>query len=523
MLTSEFMRFAECFTEAMLMLSRDGRLLEFNPAARELLVDTPDGSNDRLLTDLVHDRPEQVEAYIVACADSDQPIVGALHFRSRKASGCTVCQGRALRATSVNEGTTPILLRCLPDPDLDRDDHALDASLVQLRQEIDRRHRVEDLLSSSVAHGRAVLEAAADAIITIDAVGIIQSFNPAAERMFGYRAEEVIGWNVHLLMPAPYRHQHDDYLSRYLRTGEKRIIGIGREVQALRKNGRVFPIELAVSEVCTPGMHHFTGIIRDISERKESERRLRQREEEARQHRERLVHVGRLSTLGELAAGIAHEINQPLTAIAAYANACRRLLELGSADPAELVGTLDKISNQAQRAGRVIQRLRDMVRKRDSRREACELNRLIRDTLVLAEPDARLHNYGITTDLVQRSLPVVVDPVQIQQVLLNLIRNGMDAMLEGRVEHGDIRVGTRLLDTETAEVRVGDQGIGIPAERRDRLFTPFFTTKPQGIGLGLSISRSIVTAHGGRLDCRANPERGVTMCFTLPMAVGEAK
>jgi two-component system, LuxR family, sensor kinase FixL len=519
MLTTEFTRFAECFTEAMLMLSRDGRLLAGNSSSGDLLGVTCEALDERLLSDFVHDSPEQVEAYLAACANSDQPIVGALHFRSQEAHGHTICQGRALRATSSDDGSTPILLRCLPGPELNHDDHALSASLIQLKQEIDHRHRVEDQLSSSMAHARAVLETAADAIITIDADGGIQAFNPAAERMFGYRAAEVIGKNVHLLMPAPYRHQHDDYMSRYLRTGEKRIIGIGREVQALRRDGTVFPIELAVSEVCIRGAHHFTGIIRDISERKQSERRLQRREEEARQHRERLVHVGRLSTMGELATGIAHEINQPLTAIAAYANACRRLLERGAEEPVELVRILDKISSQAQRAGQVIQRLRDMIRKRDSRREACELNRLIRDTLVLAESDVRLHHYSITTELVERPLPVVVDPIQIQQVLLNLIRNGLDAMLEVRIEQGDIRVGTRLADEETVEVLVRDQGVGIPAERRDKLFSPFFTTKPQGIGLGLSISRSIVTAHGGRLDCLANPHRGVTMRFTLPLAL----
>ncbi len=514
MRNDEFIHFAESFGEAV--LSGEGRLLACNQVARELLAARRADPIGQPLEALVGDESQRVADFIQACVGSDQPVVTTLLFQGREPVDW-LCQGQSLPAA---DGGRMILLRCLPGPETRGDERAIRASLRQLQREIDLRRRVEHRLSSIQAHASAVLDTAADAIITIDAEGSILSFNPAAEGLFGYSSAEVMGHNVRVLMPAPYHDRHDEYMAHYLRTGEKRIIGIGREVQALRKNGTVFPIELAVSEVRIAGEHHFTGIIRDISERKQAEQQLRRQEEEARQQRERLVHVSRLSTMGELAAGIAHEINQPLTAIAAYANACQRLVDRGGLDPLELMQTLDKISAQAQRAGQIIQRLRDMIRRRDSQREACELNRLIRDTLVLAESDARLHNYAIVTEFCAQALEVVVDPVQIQQVLLNLIRNGLDAMLEAGRECGRISIVTLAIDEEWVEVQVHDQGAGIPVERLNRLFDPFFTTKPQGIGLGLSISRSIITAHGGRFYCKPGLDSGATMCFTLPLVPG---
>lgn len=398
-------------------------------------------------------------------------------------------------------------------------DRALTESLAQLKQEIERRQRVEQALRSSVAHAKSVLDTAADAIITIDASGAIQSINPAAERMFDYSASELIGDNIHRLMPDHHGHLHDGYIQRYLRTGEKHIIGIGREVQGKRRDGSVFPIELAISEVQLGDQLHFTGIIRDITERKLALQRLRKQEDEARQHRERLVHVGRLSTMGELAAGIAHEINQPLAAISVYAQAGQRVLDPAAPRSDELSRILEKIDCQAQRAGEVIERLRNMIRRRESHREACDLNTLIRETRVLTEADARLHDFRIAMNLSDRTLPVVVDPIQIQQVIINLIRNGLDAMLEDGAEAGTISIRTRCPDAEHAEVCVSDQGPGIPEALRQHLFTPFFTTKEQGIGLGLSISRSIIAAHGGKLGFAANPERGATLHFTLPLAL----
>ncbi|MEZ5590667.1 MAG: PAS domain S-box protein [Gammaproteobacteria bacterium] len=521
-----FLAFAECFSEAMLLLTRQGTVVAANRAGRELLggIDTASISNHPL-RDFVSDPDDKLTSYLAACAESDSPLTGVLKLRLADSIKQVICQGRGVSSSANRQLSTPvhgIILRCLPQTDHTIDSQAINASLLQLTAEMERRRLAEHRLTMTEAHAQAVLDTAVDGIVTIDSTGIIESFNNAAERLFEYRADEVIGKNISMLMPPPYCYEHDDYLQRYLSTGKKKIIGTaGREVTGLRKNGETFPMELAVSDLAFDGAHHFTGIVRDISRRKQAEQRLQQRELEARQNRERLVHVARLSTMGEMAAGIAHEINQPLTAIATYASASQRLLNSGLSDQDELLTTLDKISRQARRAGDVIQRLRSFVKKQDSQREVWDLNKLVADTMVLAEADARLHSFVIEMTLSQQPLQVSVDPIQIQQVLLNLIRNGMDAMLEAEQTDGCLRVGTRQADHDFALVSVRDQGVGISTEQSDKLFSPFFTTKSNGIGLGLSISRSIINAHGGRLNFeRHTEEKGVTMYFTLPLEVG---
>jgi two-component system sensor kinase FixL len=359
----------------------------------------------------------------------------------------------------------------------------------------------------------ALLDAAVDAIILIDAGGRVTRFNLAAERMFGYAEAEVLGRNVSMLMPEPYRSQHDGYLQRYADTAERRIIGIGREVQARRKDGSTFPIELSVGEFMTAGellpggQHGFVGFIRDLTERKAQTR-------EAEDLRARLAHVGRLGTLGEMVSGIAHEVNQPLTAISNYASACRRLVQAGTIDGEDLAGTLEKISAQAERAGQVIRGLRTLVRRRDEQREPLDLNRLIRDVIKLVEFEVRQAGYRIDLGLSEPLPPTLGDPVQIQQVVLNLIRNGLDAMLEKA--RGDvISIETGVHDGKV-EIRVTDSGPGLPPQVQERLFEPFFTTKRQGIGLGLSICKSIITAHRGELTGGPAPAGGATFRVRLP-------
>jgi two-component system, LuxR family, sensor kinase FixL len=368
----------------------------------------------------------------------------------------------------------------------------------------------------TVAESRlgALLDAAVDAIILIDERGRIMRFNLAAERMFGYKQAEVLLQNVSMLMPEPYQSQHDRYLNRYAGTGERRIIGIGREVQALRKDGTIFPIDLSVGEFRTTGEllpsgeHGYVGIIRDLTERKAQTR-------EAEELRGRLAHVGRLGTLGEMVSGIAHEVNQPLTAISTYASACRRMVQSGSMSGEELAATLDKIAAQAERAGQVIRGLRALVRRRDEQREPVEVNRLIRDVIKLVDFEVRQADYRIDLDLAEPLPEVLGDAVQIQQVVLNLIRNGLDAMLEQA--RGDaIRIETRLHEGHV-EIHVTDSGPGLPPQARKRLFEPFFTTKPQGIGLGLSICKSIITAHRGELTGETAPAGGARFRVRLPV------
>ena len=516
-----FLAFAECFTEAMMMVSPHGDIIATNSAGLNLLNQgKPPNVEGRSLNQFFIDEEGKLGQYLAACVGTDVPLTGVLRLQSDERSQQIICQGRSARPSD----TSPcIILRCLLQSDTDLDTQVINSSLLQLTAEIERRRLVEQRLSISEAQAQAVLDTAVDGIITIDRDGVIESFNKAAERIFGYQASEVLGNRIECLMPQPFRSEHKSYIQRYLSTGEKRVIDKDRrEVTGQRKDGTTFPLELAVSEVAFGGFHHFTGIVRDISRRKQAEQRLQKRELEARQHRERLVHVARLSTMGEMAAGIAHEINQPLTAIATYASACHRLLKSGLSDEEELLTALDKINLQARRAGNVIQRLRGFVKKQDSQREVWDLNKLIADTMVLAETDARLHAFTIEISCYDSPLMVSVDPVQIQQVLLNLIRNGMDAMLEANEVDGCLWVSAQQEDQDFARVSVRDQGIGIAPEQNDKLFSPFFTTKANGIGLGLSISRSIINAHGGHLKFECNADKGVTMYFTLPLELGIA-
>jgi two-component system sensor kinase FixL len=368
----------------------------------------------------------------------------------------------------------------------------------------------------TVAESRfaALLDAAVDAIILIDSRGRITRFNLAAERMFGYQQAEVLGKNVSVLMPEPYRSQHDGYIGRYASTGERRIIGIGREVVGQRKDGTTFPIDLSVGEFRTTGEllpageHGFVGIIRDLTERKAQTR-------EAEALRQRLTHVGRIGTLGEMVSGIAHEVNQPLTAISNYANACRRMVGAGTITGPELSQTLEKISQQAERAGQVIRGLRALVRRRDEVREPLDCNRLIREVTTLVEFELRQAGFRLVLELADPLPDAVGDAVQIQQVVLNLIRNGLDAMQE-RATGDSIEVATAAADG-FVEIRVRDHGPGLSAEASERLFEPFFTTKAQGIGLGLSICKSIMSAHRGQLTAETAPGGGAQFRMRLPM------
>ena len=270
---------------------------------------------------------------------------------------------------------------------------------------------------------RSIVDTVPDAIILIDAQGTVQSFSPAAERLFGYAADEVIGHNVKMLMPSPYRDAHDGYLARYARTGERRIIGIGRIVVGRRKDGETFPMELAVGEFASPSGNFFTGFVRDLTERQESERRIEDLQTE-------LLHASRLSVMGQMASTMAHELNQPLTAVTNYLEAGRYLLSTGGAAPERIADLMEKAVAQAQRAGEVIRQLRQFVSKGETERRTQNLNQLVEEALALALIGARQSGVRVSLELDHELPSVVVDPVQIQQVMLNLVRNAVEAMEE---------------------------------------------------------------------------------------------
>jgi two-component system, LuxR family, sensor kinase FixL len=489
---------------------------------------------------------------------------------------------------------------------------------------------------------QAVMDAAVDAVILIDHAGRIGGFNRSAERLFGYTAAELQGRNVSVLMPEPYRSSHDAYLARYAATGIPHIIGVGRDVEALRKDGTVFPMHLSVGRVAGTDPPEFIGFIRDTTAERQAfatiqaERDLahayltlghsvlltldakgrvqlinptgceelglteadvlqrqwtealfapperiraqaelakagasprrtphtcelpvrtaagqprqfswrllalrdeadnvtailcsgediterRHREEEARRSTGRLIHVSRLATMGEMAAGIAHELNQPLTAIVNYARACERFIDLPEPDLPEIRDASREIGAEAIRAADIIRRLRQLVRKEDSERVPSDLNAIVEELRVLTQADARAHDTRLAFEL-EADLPmVVVDRVQITQVLLNLVRNALEALADEPAGKRQITLSTRRAEHGDVEVSVCDNGPGVDPQILDRLFDPFSTTKANGTGLGLPMSRTIIQSHEGTVIYVPAQPRGACFRITLPSGNG---
>jgi two-component system sensor kinase FixL len=357
----------------------------------------------------------------------------------------------------------------------------------------------------------SLFDALVEAMIVANERGRIERFNKAAEQLFGYTEAEVMGRNLTILMPPPDRDQHDQYMEHYLETGERRIIGIGREVRARRKDGSIFLAELAVGEVRWKNNVRFVGIMRDVTDRKKAE-------EQAIRQGVEMIKVSRLMTMGEMAAAMAHELNQPLTAIANYASASRRLLaDLPAAG--EVVGALDQIDAQAHRAGEVIRRMRSFVRYDDSGREPVQMKTVIDEIRPLLQLDAKANNIRLEIEVAGDLPELVADRIQVQQVILNLVRNGIDAMSDIEPAERVIRLECRADTPDRVLVAVTDHGTGVPEESAARMFQAFYTTKAAGMGMGLAISRSIIEGHGGRLWYENNPGGGATFSFSLPTRV----
>jgi two-component system sensor kinase FixL len=363
-------------------------------------------------------------------------------------------------------------------------------------------------VEARTAHLQSILDSIPDAMVVINERGLIQSFSLAAERLFGFTAVEVIGKNIKILMPSPYREDHDSYIERYLRTSERRIIGIGRVVVGQRNDGSTFPMELAVGEMHVREQRFFTGFIRDLTERQQTEARLQELQAE-------LVHMSRLTAMGEMASALAHELNQPLAAIANYMKGSRRLLENRQDQGlSPLRDAMDKAADQALRAGDIIRRLRDFVSRGESERRVEDVKKLIEEASALALVGAKDKGVRVRFAFAPRLNYVLADKVQVQQVLLNLVRNAIDAMETAPTR--ELVVATSPAPDNMLEISVSDTGGGIALEIADQLFQPFVTTKSQGMGVGLSISRTIIESHGGSITQRPNPGGGTIFTFTLP-------
>jgi two-component system sensor kinase FixL len=363
------------------------------------------------------------------------------------------------------------------------------------------------------AHLKSILDTIPDAMIVIDPKGRIQSFSSAAERLFGRHADDVVGKNVSILMPSPYREGHDGYIERYLRTGERRIIGVGRVVVGERKDGSTFPMELAVGEMKSNDQLFFTGFIRDLTERQKTEGRLQELQSE-------LIHISRLTAMGEMASTLAHELNQPLAAISNYLKGARRILDGPTQNASALVAeALDKASDQSLRAGQIISRLRNFVARGEAERKVESLSKLLEEASALALVGAKDQGVKVRFDLDTGNDLVFADKVQVQQVVLNLIRNAIEAMSD--LPTRQLVISSTADGPSMVRVSVSDTGSGLSPDILPQLFQPFMTTKKHGMGVGLSISKTIVEAHGGRLWAEANPGGGTVFHLTLKLAASE--
>jgi two-component system sensor kinase FixL len=385
------------------------------------------------------------------------------------------------------------------------------------------------------AHLRSILQTVPDAMIVIDVHGHILSFSAAAERMFGFSEDEVLGENVSMLMPSPDRERHDGYLERYMRTGERRIIGIGRVLTARHRDGATFPIELSVGEARIGDDRVFTGFIRDLTERQEAELRVHDLQSV-------LAHVQRVSEMGTLATSLAHELNQPLTAIANYVETARDMLEKNAEnilmirkslddavidddsttpglldENAETIAVvreaLDECASQSVRAGQIVRRLRDFISRGESERRIESLQRLITEASALALVGAGDQNVEVDVRLDPLTDRVLVDRIQIQQVLLNLIRNAIEAMEDSPVRR--LLIYSEREASGLIRITVADSGPGLAPDVAEHLFEAFRSTKESGMGLGLSISASIVAAHGGRIWAEPSKLGGTAFHFTV--------
>jgi PAS domain S-box-containing protein len=383
-------------------------------------------------------------------------------------------------------------------------------SNLNLKKNIEELNYSKHQLLEREAKLNSIFNASIEGIITINTSGDIVSVNAAVETIFGYREEELIGNSINKLMPLSLRKKTRHNLKDYLQTYMPKNIGQIKEIEGMRKDGSSVPLDLSIAEFSIDGTSYFTGIVRDVSLRKHQER-------QDKGHLDELAHVTRLGLMGEMASGIAHEVNQPLTAIANYTQACLNFIRGENPDLEQLGEILLRTHQQAMRAGQIIHRMRDFVKSKKIHRTTTDINTLIHDAISLCIAEFRPNNIKLKFELTKNLPAVYVDDVQIEQVIINLIKNSIDALknLPQKTQR-QLTIQTQLNNDNDIEIKVKDNGPGIDEAQQQKILMPFYTTKSDGMGMGLSISRSLVEAHNGVLHFNSKPEKGTTFYFTLP-------
>src|SRR5712675_593157 len=488
--TARLRTLTETAVDGVILIDARGVVLMFNPACEKLFgysADAVIGENVKML--MPGPYRHEHDRYIANYRDTRDPkIIGI---------------GREVVGLRKDGSTFPM------DLSVGEARQEGGSIFVGIIRDITERKSAERALRESAGRMRALIETAVDGAILIDARGVVLMFNPACERLFGYFADEVIGKNVKMLMPEPYQHEHDRYIANYLDSRKPKIIGIGREVVALRKDGSTFPMDLSVGEARQDGESIFVGIIRDLTSRKRTEAELEQARAE-------LLRVARVTTLGELTAAIAHEVNQPLTGLVSSGNACLRWLAGDVPNLKAARQSVERMISAGRRAGEVIRRIRALVAKAPPLRDRLNINDAITEVIALIRGEIQRNRISLRTKL-STDVPLVLgDRIQLQQVILNLILNATEAMSDVSPQPRELSVSSAKDGSNGALVSVRDSGTGLDGTVLDRLFEAFYTTKAHGMGIGLAVSRTIVQAHGGRLWATPNVPQGAIFQFTLP-------
>ncbi len=369
-------------------------------------------------------------------------------------------------------------------------------------QEITERKRAEEALLLT----QFAIDHASDAVYWLDRDGRIVYANDTVDSMLGYSRKELLGLSVPEYDPDATLEDFSRAFERIKKSGSSTF-----EARHRAKDGTIVPVEVSMYYLKYGDKELMACITRDITERKAAGER-------ARQHEAELAHVLRVSTMGEMATALAHELNQPLAAVVNFCRGSVRRIKSGKWNAAELVKALDEAGAEAERAGQIVHGIRSFVRKLEPKTGPEDINAIVRATMNLAGAEVRENEVTLRLDLADGLPPVVVDATEIEQVVLNLLRNGIEAMMESRVRDRKLTTRTSMGSDGSVEVGVSDKGPGLPAELGSRVFEPFISTKPGGMGMGLSISRTIVEAHGGTISANANDGGGATFRFTLPVA-----